>query len=68
MKGFIEIVPKGDKPRLINVSYIEEVREIDESHCDIYLAFNCPNAQLQDYVEAQLPYNRVVEMIKEAME
>lgn len=34
----------------------------------IFMAFNCPNATDQDYFQVRLPYNVVVEMIKEAME
>ena len=68
MKGFIEIVGKDNKTRLLNVRYIEEVCKIGENHCDIYMAFNCPNATDQDYFQVRLPYNVVVDLIKEAVE
>lgn len=68
MKGFIEIVGKDNKTRLLNVRYIEEVCEIGENHCDIYLAFNLPDAYEQDHYQVRLPYSRVVELIREAME
>ena len=63
MKGFIEIVTKGNKPRLINVRYIEEVAEVDESHCEIYM--HDPSVVS---ISVHLPYNIVVDLIKEAME
>ena len=68
MKGFIEIVGKDNKTRLLNVRYIEEVCEFGANHCDIYLAFNCPDAYEQDHYQVRLPYSRVVELIREAME
>ena len=68
MKGFIEIVGKDNKTRLLNVRYIEEVCEVGANHCDIYLAFNCPGAYEQDHYQVRLPYSRVVELIREAME
>ena len=61
MKGFIELAIKGNKPVLINVRYIKEVAEVDESHCALHLF-------LGNIVNIPLPYNRVVEMIKEAVE
>lgn len=64
MKGFIEIVGKSGKPRLINVSYIEEVTEADKNRCDVYLH---GSAESYRFV-VDLPYNRVVELIKEAVE
>lgn len=66
MKGFIEIVGKDGKKRLLNVRYIEEVCEIGEHHCDIYLAFNCPNATDQDYYQVRQSYDEIVALIKEA--
>ena len=68
MKGFIEIVGKDNKTRLLNVRYIEEVCEVGANHCDIYLAFNCPDAYEQDHYQVRRPYSRVVELIREAME
>ena len=68
MKGFIEIVTKGNKPRLINVRYIEEVAEVDKHHCEIYMAFNSPTAYEQDHYYVHMSYDIIVELIREAME
>lgn len=68
MKGFIEIVTKGNKPRLINVRYIEEVAEVDKNHCEIYMAFNNPTAYEQDHYYVPMSYDIIVELIREAME
>lgn len=61
MKGFIEIAIKGKKPILINVRYIVEVEDVDENHCAIHMGGGSSWLIL-------VPYNVVVEMIKEAME
>ena len=61
MKGFIEIVVKGSNPILVNLRYIVEVAEVDENHCAIHMASN-------NFYQLPIPYNRVVELIKEAME
>lgn len=63
-KNFIEIVDKNRKRRFINVDFIEEIAEIDEERCYIYLGFNCPNAIEQDYFEVNIPYARLVSMIR----
>lgn len=61
MKRFIELAIKGKKTVLVNVRYIIEVAEVDESHCAIHLLLGNP-------VTIPIPYNRIVEMIKEAVE
>lgn len=61
MKGFIELAVKGKKPVLINVRYIKEVAEVDESHCAFHLFQG-------NIVTIPLPYNVVVDLIKEAVE
>lgn len=66
MKGFIEIIGRNGKPRLINVRYIEEVTEIDNSHCEIYIHGGSEAMTYRFIVD--IPYWRVVEMIKEVME
>lgn len=66
--GFIAIVGKDGKRRLLNVRHIEEVCEIGEHHCDIYMAFNCPNATDQDYFQVRQSYDEIVALIKEAVE
>lgn len=63
MKGFIEITGNSGKPRLINIRYIEEVAELDDGACEIYI-----HADAYLRIMVHLPYNRVVEMIKEAVE
>ena len=66
MKGFIEITSKDGKRRLLNIDHIEEVSEIGEHHCNIYMAFNNPGACEQDYYQIRKSYDEVVEMIRRA--
>lgn len=61
MKGFIEIAIEGKKPILINVRYIIDVEDIDENHCAIHISGG-------SIWQFPVPYNVVVEMIKEATE
>ena len=61
MKGFIEIAIEGLKPVLINVRYIAEVGYVDENHCAIHIGGGSS-------WQIPVPYNRVVGMIKEAVE
>lgn len=61
MKGFIEIAIEGEKPILINVRYIVEVGYVDENHCAIHIGGG-------SIWQIPIPYNQVVELIKEAME
>lgn len=67
MKGFIEIVDKVGKRRCLNVRHIEEVCEVGEHHCNIYMAFNCPDAYEQDYFQVRKSYDEIVALIREAM-
>lgn len=67
MKGFIEIIDKNSKRRFLNVRHIEEVCEIGEHHCDIYMAFNCPNAVDKDYFQVRKSYDEIVALIERAM-
>lgn len=65
MSGFIEILPTSNKNRrFINIKHIEEVVEVDEKHCRIFMAFNVPDAMEQDYFEVDKPYDEIVSMIK----
>lgn len=67
MSGFIEIVDKNKNRRLLNVGYIEEVAEkITKDGCYIYLAFNTPNANEQDYFEVAESYDSIINKISEA--
>lgn len=63
MKGFIEIIARCGRPQLINVRHIEKVVEIDNSICEIYMH----DSPIGHFL-VNLPYNRVVELIKEAVE
>lgn len=67
MKGFIEIVDKDGIKHLLNVRYIEEVREQDVGCGTIYFAFNFPNAIEQDYFYVSQSYDEIVALIKEAV-
>ena len=62
LKGFIEIIDRNVKKRLINIRHIEEVAERDEDSCYIYLMHNCPNAIEQDYYIVGEPYE-VIKML-----
>ena len=64
MNGFIEIIDQNKRRRFINISHIEEIAEIDENICYIYLAFNSPNAVEQDYFIINKPYDEIVSLIK----
>ncbi len=65
MSGFIEIIPKWDKKRrFINIRHIEEVVEVDENTCRVFMAFNVPDATEQDYFEVDKPYDEIISMIK----
>ena len=67
MSGFIEVVDKNKRRRLLNIKHIEEVMEnITKGGCCIYLAFNTPNAIEQDYIEVSETYNSIVGKICEA--
>lgn len=62
---FIEIKCIGcEKRRLINTKYIEEIVEINENSCRIYMAFSVSNATEQDYFEVNMSYDEVVKEIK----
>ena len=65
MSGFIEICPIFNRSRrFINIKHIEEVVEIDENSCRIFMAFNVPDATEQDYFDVDKPYDEIVSMIK----
>ena len=66
-RGFIAIIGKDGKRRLLNVRHIEEVCEVGEHHCNIYMAFNTPNAIEQDYFQVRQSYDEIVDLIVEAM-
>jgi hypothetical protein len=69
MRGFIEVPFGCGNKILLNVRYIEEVREniVDET-CTIYIAFNCPNATEQDHLQVKKSYREIVSLIERAVE
>ena len=64
MSGFICIVDKNGKRHCLNARYIEEIAEVDEKSCCIYMAFVCPHANEQDYIEVEISYDSVVDLIE----
>lgn len=67
MRGFIQILNCNDKLVLINVNHIEEVVESNKDSCNIYLAFNSPNSESQDYYCVNESYYSIKSKIEEAM-
>ena len=67
MKRFIEIIDSNKKRRFLNIDHIEEVVESNENSCYIYMAFNSPNNEEQDYFLVDKPYDEIVSMILENM-
>ena len=63
MAKFIEVTAKDGMNRLINTNIIEEVRINWDGGVDIYLAFNCPHANEQDYISAKESYSEVKKML-----
>lgn len=63
MSRFIEITDENNNRRFLNVNYIEEIAEKNDTSCFIYLAFNCPDAITQDYFVVKKSYDEVVSMI-----
>ena len=57
MKQFIEIKYKDGKRTLLNINYIEQVIEHGDGSCTIYIAFNCPNAIEQDFIDVNMTYD-----------
>lgn len=64
MERFIEVIDLNKKRIFLNINYIEEVVELDENSCYIYMAFNCPDAIEQDYHIVERPYDEIVALIK----
>ena len=59
MEQFIEVHIKGEK-RLINLRWVEEIRENQDRCATIYFAFNCPNSIDQDYMKVDESYNEIL--------
>lgn len=67
MNGFIEIKPAGGGGRrLVNIRHIEEIIENADGACTIYLAFICPDAVEQDYIDTNYSFEQMVDMIRRA--
>lgn len=64
MKKFIEIILEDNRRRLVNIDWIEEIIEFDKNHCEIYLAFNQPNALEQDYIMALMSYDEIMKLLR----
>lgn len=63
MRRFIEIIGRDKKRRFLNIKYIEGVVELDEDHCYIYMAFNCPEAYEQVPFLVNKSYDEIIAMI-----
>lgn len=62
MDQFIELHQNGEK-RLINLRWVEEIRE-DKDYCvTIYFAFANPNSVNQDYLNIDESYDEVKRLI-----
>lgn len=62
MDKFIEVHQNGEK-RLINLRWVEEIRE-DKDYCvTIYFAFANPNSVNQDYLYVDESYDEVKQLI-----
>lgn len=66
MKGFIEIVTKDNHRRLVNIQRIEEVCEVGEHHCNIYMASTNPTGGELFYHQVRKSYNEIVTLVKGA--
>lgn len=61
MSKFIEVTCNGKK-WLLNANIIEEVTKKD-SGSTIYIAYDCPGAYEQDYMNVQESYEQVRQML-----
>ena len=59
MEQFIEVHIKEEK-RLINLRWVEEIRENPDGRTTIYFAFNCQNSIDQDYMNVDESYNEIL--------
>ena len=62
MEQFIEVHIKKEK-RLINLRWVEEIRENTDGCATIYFAFNCNNAIGKDYMRVDESYNEILSKI-----
>ena len=59
MEQFIEVHIKEEK-RLINLRWVEEIRENPDGCATIFFAFNCPNSIDQDYMKGDESSNEIL--------
>ena len=60
MAKFIEVTDISGAKVLINPAWVEEIFEYgQEEGSTIYFAFNCPNANDQDYLRVQESYEEI---------
>lgn len=62
--SFIRIHNKKGEPIIINLRYVEEVRNTDLGAC-IYMAHNCPDAIEQDYIMTKESFSDICKLIRE---
>ena len=62
MEQFIEVHINEEK-RLINLRWVEEIRENRDGRATIYFAFNCPDSIDQDYMNVDESYNEILREI-----
>ena len=57
MNKFIEVIDRNRKRHLINIRHIEEIVEVDEKRCFIYL--DIAYSETQDYYDIQESYETI---------
>lgn len=67
MKGFIEIIAKDGKRKLLNVQRIEEISEVGEHHCKIFIATDATVMGEQFHYEVRKSYDEIVALIEKAV-
>ena len=63
MAEFIEVHCAGVE-MLVNLNWVEEVRNDKKKGCTIYFAFSCPDSYDQDHITADESYEEVKRMIQ----
>lgn len=62
MNKFIEVTDGNGKRHLINIRHIEEIVEIDENKCFLYL--DVTYSETQDYYAINKPYEVIKKLIE----
>ena len=65
MSNFIEVVDGNKKRHLINIQHIEEIVEVKEKECFIYLNVVCDNSQ--DRYAIKESYDVLKKLIEERL-